>query len=457
MQSQGEKHQYQNVLDSSKYISYNIFSFLCIKKGLLKQVIYTIIMNDTIPNIRKDLEFFPVQQGGQRFILIRDNLGLVQEGKAISLPVYQIIALLDGNTTIRDIQIELMRQKGGLLVGKDEVKSLLDELDESFLLNSERFRIARDRLVSDFSSKKIRPCSHCGTAYPKDPTLLKSRLDEIISSQPAAPKPEGKVIALISPHIDLSVGHKVYSSAYQMLRHIRPSRVILLGVGHQMINDLFSLTDKDFETPLGIVKSETSLIHVLQEAGGDIIAADDFIHRSEHSIEFQIIFLQHLLEKDSFTIIPILCGFIQSSLSDFNRNSYRKMTDLFLKELKNILMDTDEETLLIAGVDFSHIGPKFGHGMPAVHLERQSEVHDRKLLQSLSRLDADHFWEESINAKDQFNVCGFPAMACLLEALPQCKGKILDYQIWHEEASRSAVSFSSVVFTEIVDLPLSLS
>ncbi|MDY6857345.1 MAG: AmmeMemoRadiSam system protein B [Thermodesulfobacteriota bacterium] len=404
-------------------------------------------MDDTVYSIRKDLEFFPIDHNGQRFILINDKLGLVQEGKAISLPLYQIMTLLDGSNTMRDLQLELIRQRGGMLVGEDEVRSLLHELDESFLLNSERFRIARDKLVFEFSSKKTRPCSHCGTAYPKDPTLLKSKLDEIISSQSALPKPEGKTIALICPHIDLSVGHKVYSSAYQMLQYTRPSRVVLLGVGHQMIDDLFSLTDKDFETPLGRVKSETTLIHVLQEAGEDIIAADDFIHRSEHSIEFQIIFLQHLLEKDSFTIIPILCGFIQSNLSDFNRDSYREMAGPFLQELSNILIDTDAETLLIAGVDFSHIGPKFGHRMPAVHLEKQSETHDKSLLESLSKIDADQFWEESIKAKDQFNVCGFAALACMLEVLPQCKGKVFDYQIWHEEASRSAVSFSSVVFT----------
>ena len=404
-------------------------------------------MNDTVYSVRKDLEFFPVEHNGQHFILIKDSLGLVQEGKAISLPLYQIMALLDGSNTVRDLQMELMRQRGGILVGKDEVKSLLDELDESFLLNSERFKRARDKLVFEFSSEKTRPCSHCGTAYPKDPALLKSKLDEILSSQPALPKPEGKTIGLICPHIDLSVGYKVYSSAYQMLRHTRPSRVVLLGVGHQMIDDLFSLTDKDFETPLGRVKSEASLIHVLQKVGGDIIAADDFVHRSEHSIEFQVIFLQHLLEKGSFTIIPILCGFMQSNLPDFNRDSYREMAGPFLKELENILIDTDEETLLIAGVDFSHIGQKFGHRMPAVHLERQSETHDKSLLESLSKLDADHFWKESIHAEDQFNVCGFPALACMLEVLPQCKGRVLDYQIWHEEASRSAVSFSSVVFT----------
>ncbi|MFH1626397.1 MAG: AmmeMemoRadiSam system protein B [Pseudomonadota bacterium] len=401
----------------------------------------------TAPLIRRDLDFLPVQHGGQQIILIRDHLGLVQEGKAISLPLYQIMALLDGTSTIRDLQVELMRQKGGVLVGTDEVESLLAQLDHSFFLDSERFKIARDQLVADFTAEKVRPCSHCGSAYPENPAALKSRLDEIVTCQPPVPEPEGEIVGLVSPHIDLSVGQKVYSSAYQMLKHVTPSTIVLLGVGHQMANDLFSLTDKDFETPLGIVKNEPSLIQTLRETGRHIVSATDFAHRSEHSIEFQVIFLQHLLAEKPFTIIPILCGSLQSSLPEFNRNSYLQEAGPFLEALRQILTDKEKDILLVAGVDFSHIGPKFGHEMPAQFLKAQSEAHDKNLLKALCQFDADPFWEESRNAEEQFHVCGFSALACLLEVLPPCKGKMLDYQVWDEAATRSAVSFSSVVFT----------
>jgi AmmeMemoRadiSam system protein B len=185
----------------------------------------------------------------------------------------------------------------------------------------------------------------------------------------------------------------------------------------------------------------------LQEVGGDIIAVNDFAHRSEHSIEFQLIFLQHLLQGISFSIIPILCGFIQSCLPEYSREAYLEKTAPFLDLLRQILQDPEHETLLVAGIDFSHVGPKFGHEMPAEYLKGQSEAHDKKLLQHLSALDPDLFWQESRNVKDQFNVCGFSALACLLEILPPCKGQILDYKIWHEEPTRSSVSFAAVVFT----------
>lgn len=404
-------------------------------------------MGETVPLMRRDLEFIPLQHGGQQLVLIRDQLGLVQEGKAVSPPLYQFMALLDGTRTMRDLQMELMRQKGGVLVGTEEVKAILDHLDDSYLLDSERFREARGQIVAEFASKKVRPCSHCGQSYPKDISELEGRLDEILASQPSIPGPAGKIRALVAPHIDLSAGYKVYSRAYQMLRHTEPSRVVVLGVGHHLTNELFSLTDKDFEMPMGVIRNEAALISKLREVGGDMISASDFAHRSEHSIEFQAIFLQHLLREKDFTIIPILCGPVQSCIPRYNRNDYLERAQPFLDKLREILMEPDKETLLVAGVDFSHIGPKFGHGSPAQYLQGQAEAHDRNLIEYLCRLDADGFWEESRGVEDQFNVCGFSALACMLEVSPPCRGELLDYELWHEEATSSAVSFAAILFT----------
>jgi AmmeMemoRadiSam system protein B len=405
------------------------------------------VMEEIAPRIRKDLEFIPVQHEGQQLILIRDHLGLVQEGKAVALPLYQFMTLLDGTRTTRDLQMELMRQRGGVLVGMDEVESLLRGLEASYVLDTEAFTRAKDRIISDFSSEKVRPCSHCGLTYPADPSELRDKLDGILTSQAPVSEAEGKIRALVSPHIDLSVGHRVYASAYQTLKHTIFSRVVVLGVGHTLANDLFCLTDKDFQTPLGVIETERSLVGKLREVGGDILATNDFAHRSEHSIEFQLIFLQHLFKGVSFTLIPILCGFAQSCLPEYTREAYLEKTAPFLDLLREILQDPEHETLLLAGIDFSHVGPKFGHEMPAEYLKGQSEAHDRKLLQHLAMLDPDLFWEESRDEKDQFNVCGFSALACLLEILPPCKGQILEYERWHEEPTRSAVSFAAVVFT----------
>ena len=400
-----------------------------------------------LPRIRRDLEFFPIQHQGQQVVLIRDSLGLVEEGKAVGLPLYQIMALLDSVTSFADLQMAFMRQQGGVLVSRDEINSLLAHLDESFLLDSENYRRARDQIIADFTSRRVRPCSHCGKSYPGNPSELKARLDEILHSQPAPPDPGGGVVALIAPHIDLTVGHRGYSTAYQMLKGTAPSRIIVLGVGHHLQNGLFSITDKDFETPLGVIRADQEAVRRLRESGLDIMAADDFVHRSEHSIEFQVLFVQHLLDDRPVAIVPILCGSLQVGIPEYSRQAYRQTAGPFLHTLRALLEEPGEDTLVVAGVDFSHIGPKFGHEMPATAMETQARTHDQSLLEHLRRLDADSFWEESRSVRDRFNVCGYSALACLLEVLPECRGEILHYETWHEAPSRSAVSFASAVFT----------
>jgi len=335
-----------------------------------------------------------------------------------------------------------------MLVSSDEVKSVIAHLDDSFLLESEKFRRAKEAVIAEFASKKVRPSSHSGRAYPADPHELRKTLDEILALQPDPQRPQGRLVALVAPHIDLSVGGRVYSKAYQILSGLSPKTVIILGTGHQMAEDLFALSEKGFETPLGVAECNRAWVERLRAAGGTAIAKNDFVHRTEHSIEFQLLFLQHLLPKSSFTIVPILCGNLQIALSEYKRQVYVEKAGPVLETLTDILERHGKETLVVAGVDFSHVGPKFGHEMPAQYMKGQTEAHDRALLDSLTVPDADSFWKESGRVKDQYNVCGFAALACLLEILPPCKGYLLDYEMWHEEATRSAVSYAAVAFTK---------
>lgn len=403
-------------------------------------------MHDSAPKLRNDLEFIPVQHQGQQLVLIRDHLGLVQEGKAVAPALYHIMILLNGSRSVRDLQVALMRQGGGFLVDTDEIKKILLHLDESFLLDSERFKSAKDEIISRFTSEQVRPCTHGGQGYPNEPLALGEWLDDILDGHKPAKEPQGKIEALVGPHIDLRVGYRVYAQAYSMLKHDSSTRVVVLGVGHQMGYDLFSLTDKDFETPLGLVKNDRKAIQKLKERGEGAVSENDFAHRSEHSIEFQLIFLQHIL-KQEITIIPILCGPLMATLPEYHREAYLEKAGPFLEALREEVMKPD--SLLLAGVDFSHIGPKFGHDRPAEYLEGQSTAHDKKLLEYLTTQNKERFWAESQEVKDRFNVCGFSALACLLEVLPSCKGEIIDYQVWHEEATKSAVSFAGAVFTSL--------
>ncbi|MBW2004659.1 MAG: hypothetical protein JRI72_08605, partial [Deltaproteobacteria bacterium] len=83
--------------------------------------------------IREDLDFFPVQSHGGTVVLIQDRLGLVEKGKFISPELYKLMITLNGKRSIRDIQLDLIRKQGGSLVSIEEVQSLVEKLDSSYL------------------------------------------------------------------------------------------------------------------------------------------------------------------------------------------------------------------------------------------------------------------------------------------------------------------------------------
>ena len=405
-------------------------------------------MSDRLSALRQDLEFIPVTHEGRELFLVRDPLGLVAEGYALDARLGPLLARLDGAATIKDLQAEWMRQDCSALASSEDIQTLAAGFDAAFLLDSPAFRQARDKEVADFAARSTRPAFLAGKAYPAQPGALAALLDEILdggeegrsSGQPVGPLPR----ALVAPHIDLAAGREAYARAYGALRGRKPRRVVVLGVGHGLGNGLFSLTAKTFPTPLGRTASDTAAVERLRQAGGRVVAPDDFAHRGEHSIEFQLLFLQHLLGPESFTLVPVLCGPPALFLTNFSRRDYLELAGPFLAALRDICAEPG--TLLVAGVDCSHIGPKFGHEMPALALEPEAGAHDRRLLELCAARDAEGLWAESARVQDRYNVCGFPALAALLEVLPQGPGEVLDYRLWREAPTQSAVGFGAMIF-----------
>jgi AmmeMemoRadiSam system protein B len=403
-------------------------------------------MDQERPKIREDLEFIPARAQSGTVIVIRDRLGLVKDDSVINPELYKLIAMLDGTRSVRDIQLYLMRQQGGRLIPIEEIERILRELDSSCLLDGPRYRELKAQIVTDFCAQTIRRPAHAGLSYPKEAEELQRRLDDILAAGHRPQTPKGAIAGLVAPHIDLEAGKRVYSIAYGALSAAVPERIVLLGVGHAMQREMFSLSSKAFETPLGIVETDHQAVKELLKMGSHITTNDDFPHRDEHSIEFQLIFLQHVLKDVQFTIVPILCGSLLGSMDEYSRERYRAIAGDFLGLLADIA--GDGRTLVVAGVDFSHVGPKFGHDTPASFIVNQSEDHDRRLLDSLCKMSADGFWAESRKVNDRYHVCGFSALACLLEILPSSRGHLLDYGVFREEATQSAVSFAAVLFVD---------
>lgn len=401
---------------------------------------------DPVFPIRTDIEVIPTSHQGQKALIIRDNLGLIRQPILLQGDALSVASLIDGKRTVRDLQLELIRARRGILIALEKVEKIVAELDAAFLLQSQLYEQEKERLIQEYARLETREASHAGHSYPASEPELRRYLDSILESTtgPEGKRPLPDIIGLVAPHIDLEVGKRVYARAYRAIRHLQPRRVFLLGTGHGLDEGLFCLTEKRFQTPLGRVETDRLTVQKLRAAGGEAISRSDIYHRREHSLEFQVLFLQHLFGA-SFVIVPILCGSFAAGLRQAARPSQLKGAAGFLAELRRSWEEDRDGSLFVAGVDFSHVGPKFGHRERATSMMIEAREHDQKLLQALTAGDVEAFWAESRRAKDRYNVCGFSTLASLLEVFPGARGQVLDYEFWQEEATQSAVSFAAAI------------
>jgi AmmeMemoRadiSam system protein B len=399
-----------------------------------------------IPRVREDLEVISTSYQGKKALVVRDFLGLIPKPILLHENALGLLSLIDGRRTMRDIQLEMVRLNKGLLVEGELITRMIDELDAAFLLQSRRYHTERARLLAEYDRLEVRAASHAGVSYPADPKELELYLDSILGSpgpeiDEQAEKP---VRALIAPHIDLEVGRRAYGRAYSAVRRLSPRRVIILGTGHSLDDGPYCVTEKDFETPLGRVRTDREAARRLKTTGADAISRHDIAHRREHSLEFQVLFLQRLYGP-SFSLVPVLCGPLSRHLARISRPNEIPAVARFVAALQSLWGEDPSSTLVVAGVDFSHIGPKFGHRETAADLLAQARDHDLKLIEALRSGDSRSFWDESRRVRDRYNVCGLSALATILELWTDIEGDCLDYEFWQEELTQSAVSYAALV------------
>ena len=101
---------------------------------------------------------------------------------------------------------------------------------------------------------------------------------------------------------------------------------------------------------------------------------DELSHRTEHSIEFQVVFLQYLLGgRREFSIVPILVG----SFHDLMERGVDPIDDpavgRFIEALRAAESSSGKRVAYIGGIDLCHVGPEFGDPTPG----RSSTARDR--------------------------------------------------------------------------------
>lgn len=412
------------------------------------------------PRLRP-LEAFPLAKNGQKLLALRDPSRLTEAVATLPPVAVAIVQLFDGESTRDEICVEFQRRYKQPLA-REALDRLVEQLDQAYLLDSERFHQFSATVFGAFAQAPTRKAHLAGESYPADPATLAAELDAYFDGPHGPGRPNGVPGALpraiVAPHIDFQRGGPAYAWAYKPLAEaaMLPELVVVFGTDHMGAEQPFTLTRKHYETPLGTMHTDVALVDALVakvearlgRPRAEALFKDEYHHRGEHSLEFQMVWLRHVWKEraDAIKVVPILCG----SLHEFVENGQAPRSDPRVDAVLSSLVELvgARPTLWIAGADLAHVGPRFGDQDALDAVDRGSlERRDHETLVHASAGNGAAWFDEIRRERDRRRVCGLPPIFAMLEAAQPGAGRVAAYaQCPADEDGGSIVSIASLVY-----------
>jgi len=399
------------------------------------------------------------EDDGQAVVLLEDPESIAPKSVVLRMWAYMVATMFDGRSTASDISTRFA-QRFGQPLPVEHILELQKELDQALMLYSRRFeRVLRRRLES-YLEKETRTPMHAGHAYPRAKDAALKTVHGFFTAEDGpgaipdyAPPLSDTVRAMILPHIELNVGGATYAHGYQeLLKNSQADLFVILGVSHHGNGQgLYYVSQKHFETPFGVAKTEKGIAQRLQEAAGMPVSQAELAHRNEFSVEFQTLLLSGLLQQQnrSFEIVPVLCGpvewFLMNETDPYSAAPFKSFVDA----LRNELDKSGRKWCILSSVDLSHVGPEFGHSaMMTERLLPPVKRGDSRFLKHVMNVDSKAAYNEIVRTQNSRHIDAVLSVLTLLEA---CSGKIKGGRLLHydqmlKDSTHSAVSYASVAF-----------
>jgi len=402
-------------------------------------------MPHQLPRLRLGLDFMPSPDPDRPGLLIRDHYRFSDTMLLIPPPLVACLACFDGEQTELDLRQDLVRATGEIQVGELE-KHLVGSLSSAGFLEDEVFERLRQEKIREFVEAPRREASHAGSAYPDEPEEARAQLAEFMKG--AAAETTDSLAGIAAPHVSPFGGWESYRDAYAALLPEYGDRTfVVLGTSHYGEPDHFGLTRKPFVTPLGEARTNVPLVDRLAAAAPGAVNMEDYCHAVEHSIEFQVLFLQHIYGPD-IRILPILCGPFAESIYRGGKPEDNEHVRRFFDVLGEIGAQERGKLFYVLGVDMAHMGRRYGDEFSAQADEGAMLAvaeRDRKRIERISEADPQGFWSLVQENQDDLKWCGSAPIYTFLKAVPNARGTLRRYQQWNID-EESVVSFAGLTF-----------
>ena len=254
------------------------------------------------------------------------------------------------------------------------------------------------------------------------------------------PLPE-TIVAGIVPHAGWVFSGSLAALVFSAIKkqHEKVDTFVILGAAHGYFGRTPAVFDAgSWATPLGEIPIDEELAQ--EVVGTKAAVSDPQSHMSEHSIEVQVPFIQHLFTDAK--ILPILVPPIEAALT-------------LGTSIGDIINRREKKIICIGSTDLTHYGPRYGFtpmGAGAEGLNWASDINDRKFIDLALKMAPDGMLVE---AAENANACGPGAAAATVAAareLGKTQGLLLAYTNSNEVMQRQmhASSTDSVGYAAIV-------
>jgi AmmeMemoRadiSam system protein B len=404
-------------------------------------------MTAPLPALRPTLEMMPSPVPESPGLLVRDPFRYAESVLILPPPLVPCLLLFDGEHDEADLREVLVQLMGTIEVG-GVMEHLRDTLSQGGFLENDVFEAMRARRHQAFAEEPFRAAQHAGAAYPAEAAALRALLARYLDEAPKTAPPPSDLAGIAAPHVSPEGGWRSYGAAYGALGPGGRDRTfVILGTSHYGAPERFGLTQKPFRTPLGETTIDHGLVSRLAAAAGPE-SLEDYCHSVEHSIEFQVLFLQHLYGP-AVRVVPILCGPFAKATHHGGRPEDDEGVRRVLDALRGIAEEHAQRLVWIAGVDMAHIGRRYGDRF-AARADDGAMVDvaalDRERCRRLTSGDAGGFWSLLQRDGDPLRWCGASPLYTLMAAVRPSQGALLHYEQWNIDP-QSVVSCAALAFT----------
>ncbi|MBI4578117.1 MAG: AmmeMemoRadiSam system protein B [Planctomycetes bacterium] len=394
----------------------------------------------------RPVEAFPVEHEGEQMVLVQDPCGLADAALVVSPAGFFVVAHFDGEHDLEQVRSAFASRFGDELPS-EQLDRMIEQLDLAHYLDSDRFAEFYRSLVDAYRAAPART-SRDAASFGAEEDGLPATLDRMLDGcRTDTRSVDGRRLAgLVAPHLDYARGGLCYAAAYRTLSKAGAiERVVVLGTNHFGRAASVVATGKDFETPLGVTRTDRAFLHRLRDRCGVDLCAHEFDHQREHSVELQVLVLQHLFGPAAFEIVPILCHDPCGPDGAGPGDGVGVALDVFGKALGDLIQDDPRRTLIVAGADLSHFGLRFGDqcDLDATFLA-EVEHKDREALGAVVAGRSDLFIEGVRDRGNDTRICSIGCIYALMTALPGARPELLRYHQAVDRDSGTAVSCSAI-------------